>query len=76
MRSDDYQFPDTERRRDQVQESRVLGHLTVRTRETRPDDPMFGRVFIVSLPDLPLASGADEDGGHSEPGGEPNTMTP
>ena len=45
--------------------SRVASSRTcdVRTREARPDEPMFGRVFIVSLPDLPLACGADENGG-------------
>ncbi len=59
--SDEPQSADTEEGQEPLQEPRVLGHVTWRTREARPDDPMFGRVFIASVPDPP-----------SRPTGTPN----
>lgn len=50
MSSDDLKSRDSEKKRKRA-EPRVIGHVTERTREARPDDPMFGRVFFAFLSD-------------------------
>jgi hypothetical protein len=62
--SDEPQSLDTDEGQEPHQEPRVLGHVTWRTREARPDDPMFGRVFIVSVPDVPPSFDPSDEATH------------
>ena len=59
MSGDDAKPQDSEKKRKRV-EPRVIGHVTERTREARPDDPMFGCVLLAFLSDLPADVEVDD----------------